>query len=581
MQHLNTRNENNDTSSHQSLQKNSSFATAENSTSMPSAKTRTQKNKWYPYHPNQNTKYLNATIFEKARNSNKQKSSNLYLTETKNITRKNTAATTKTDFIDLKNKTLNNFAVNRKRQLSKDSTILPSINNKNKVVRDGSYSYLKKTNEIQRMRFTLNLKKEAVREYKENLQAQIENLQNTICNVNAYKEKLENNFLTKYNEQLKELSRQLQQEQFFKDNQEQKLISLKKEVVNLNDQILKKQKYISDIEKWISFLIFIKEGKEPSDIKIAIKKYKNNLIFENVDDLDSVMKEEQNKNLRLLENYSKINNEKDNLIEKLNHIEKEVENDDDNIDNLLNEKEKILNNLKQKNNNLSKKLNTVKLKIKKQNSSNCIKQIKKDKLLDINAPDINKNNFGVYYKIPKSNDFYCSINSIYVTILINNLKGLKLNKGIIEDINTISPDSIDNKIKIAMNQIKIIEESFNFMNESIKNKTKNDIKCKNVMKEICTKIENDHRKLKSEKNKKIQEAKMENLIKKIEEKSKKVHYFGSKRVDRVNHRFNSKKVQKKEKGNEIKKKKEGEDLWDFLDGDSDGEDSSNLNNNDI
>ena len=114
-----------------------------------------------------------------------------------------------------------------------------------------------------------------------------------------------------------------------------------------------------------------------------------------------------------------------------------------------------------------------------------------------------------------------------------------------------------------------------------KNKTKNDIKCKNEMKEICTKIENDHRKLKSEKNKKIQEAKMENLIKKIEEKSKKVHYFGSKRVDRVNHRFNSKKVQKKEKGNEIKKKKEGEDLWDFLDGDSDGEDSSNLNNNDI
>ena len=66
-----------------------------------------------------------------------------------------------------------------------------------------------------------------------------------------------------------------------------------------------------------------------------------------------------------------------------------------------------------------------------------------------------------------------------------------------------------------MNQIKIIEESFNFMNESIKNKTKNDIKCKNAMKEICTKIENDHRKLKSEKNKKIQEAKMENLIKKI------------------------------------------------------------------
>ena len=101
------------------------------------------------------------------------------------------------------------------------------------------------------------------------------------------------------------------------------------------------------------------------------------------------------------------------------------------------------------------------------------------------------------------------------------------------------------------------------------------------MNEICAKIENYHRKLKSEKNKKIQETKMENLIKKIEEKNKKVHYFSSKKVDRINHRFNTKKEQKKEKGSEIKKKKEGEDLWDFLDGDSDGEDSSNLNNNDI
>ena len=271
--------------------------------------------------------------------------------------------------------------------------------------------------------------------------------------------------MTKYNEQLKELSRQLQQEQFYKDNQEQNLISLKKEVVNLNDQIIKKQKYLNDIEKWISFLVFIKEGKEPIDIKIAIKKYKNNLIFENADDLDLTMKEEQNKNLRLLENYAKVNNEKDNLVEKLNHIEKENKNGDENIDDILNEKEKILNNLKQKNNKLNKKLDTVKLKIKKQNSSNCLKPIKKDKLLDINAPDINKNNFGIYYKISKSNDFYSSINSIYVTILINSLKGLKLNKEIMEDINTISPDSVDNKIKIAMNEIKIIETSFNFMTE--------------------------------------------------------------------------------------------------------------------
>ena len=568
---------NNFSSSHLRLLNNSSFATAENSTSMPS--TKPPKTKWYYYHQTQNPKYLNTTLFEKARNLNKQKSSTLYLTETKNTTIKNTTESTKMNFIDHKNKTLNNFAVNRKRRFSKGN-LLPSIK-KNKIVRDSSYTYIRKTNEIQKMRFALKLKKEAVKEYKENIQAQIINLQNTIYNVNSYKENLENNFMTKYNEQLRELSRQLQKEQFYLDNQEQQLISLKKEVIILNDQIIKKQRNLNDIEKWISLLIFIKENKEPTDIKIAIKKYKKNLIFENVDELDFYLKIRQNKNLRLLEIYSKCNTEKQHLIEKFNNVEIETENGDEQIENLLNEKKKVLKSLKQKNNKLSKKLNLIKPKIKKQKSLNYFKPITRGKLLDINEPNINKNYFGVLYKISTSNDVYSSINSIYITILLNNLKDLKLNKEIIEEINSVFPDTINNKIKIAMNQIKIIEETLDFINESIRNKTKNDIKFKNAKKEICAKIDNYNRKLKAEKSRKIQGNKIENLIKKIEEKNKRVNFLSSKKIDRINFRFNTKKGQKKGKEIGIKTKKESEDIWDYLDEDSDNEDCNEINNNAI
>ena len=47
--------------------------------------------------------------------------------------------------------------------------------------------------------------------------------------------------------------------------------------------IVKKENCLKDIEKWLKLQIFIKEGKNPTDLKTALIKYKGKLIFNSME----------------------------------------------------------------------------------------------------------------------------------------------------------------------------------------------------------------------------------------------------------------------------------------------------------
>ena len=58
--------------------------------------------------------------------------------------------------------------------------------------------FLRKTNEIKRLKYEVNLKKEAMEEYKENLKMQKSGIDHTISNLKTYRNNLENGFLSNY-----------------------------------------------------------------------------------------------------------------------------------------------------------------------------------------------------------------------------------------------------------------------------------------------------------------------------------------------------------------------------------------------
>ena len=88
------------------------------------------------------------------------------------------------------------------------------------------------------------------------------------------------------------------------DKQNEELMNLKKEVASLQLLIHKKEVKLKKMEKWLILQIYIKEGEKPKNLKSALKKYNNSLIFETPEDLDIIFKNKENKNLRLLNEFN-------------------------------------------------------------------------------------------------------------------------------------------------------------------------------------------------------------------------------------------------------------------------------------
>ena len=306
------------------IKNNSSMYTAENSSLQ--SKLNERKNR---INPKDENKYSNTVIFgfQKRGKSNniskhpKKNTRSLYLTDIMNTTNKEKDTSLKGIF-ELTN--INNSK--RKRQISKDS--LPNITSYNKYIkhpqcftccnrtmnpknltklyneqnvnikleeiikdkkvnirkfREDKNDYLNKINDIKRIKYEINLKREAIDEYKENIINHLNSFNYTMSTIKEYKDNLENSFVNKYNDYLRVLNSTIREEKKYLDKQNEELLNLQKDVSALQLLIHKKEASLIKIKKWIILQIFIKDGetvKEENLNDVLEKRYNNKLIFE-------------------------------------------------------------------------------------------------------------------------------------------------------------------------------------------------------------------------------------------------------------------------------------------------------------
>ena len=434
---------------------NSSMITAENSSTLHS-RLNQRRNKLNAI---KEKKYSNTALFENpkrdlSKNEKKRQKTNLYLTNLTYSKLGDTNFETKSTLISTKiNQTYNSTKNRDHKNFYKTKSTLPYITNynmdknqnkkldeqtyleyfdnmmkekvninniikegknknkiknlkqkRNRTFRDDKNTYLRKTREIQRLKYELDLKKNAVEDFRENLKNQKNSFNYTISNIQAYKEDIENNFITKYNDILRDLSRKIYNEKFFLDSQTNKLKQLKNDVNNLKQMINKKEGILKDIEKWIKLQIYMKEGKNPENIHLALKKYEGKLIFNSMEELENNLSYKEYQNLRLLDKYNKAKKEKEKLVPLLQEEEKSYEIVEKNFSEIIEDKLALLNSLKKRELNLQSTINQLKNinkepEEKKSNSTTNIIINKKKDIYDIKYL---VNELGIKYKPTKS-----------------------------------------------------------------------------------------------------------------------------------------------------------------------------------
>ena len=598
---------------------NSSMATAENSSSLQS-KLNNKKNRIKRVG---NSKYSNRALFENRNRDhsnnveNRKNPNSIYITDVTLSKFRETDLDTKSTFeaTHMTYKTQNHFIRNKNKNKSQRS-ILPHITNiyhkyitnppcftccdkklnpqyltrlyneqlfnerefnkigMNKTIkgkktfRDGKYEFVRKTNEIKRFKYEMDIKKEAMEDYKQNIRAQINGIENTINDIKTYRDNLENNFLSKYNKELRILEKQILDEKLNSDKQIRELRNLKKELSSLKLLLVKKGNVLKDLEKWICLQIYIKEGVEPKDLKTSLMKYNNKLIFDTPEELYNALKFRETKNLRLIEIYNKIEVEKESYRKEIREHKKEDKNTmSENIDNLLIQKENILNAIKKRGKSLKSnlnKLNIEKNKFQKDNITSKKRNRSSVNIHNINnlykESDLKQNQLGILYKpIEEKIDIFNYIDSIFITIICNNVNGLKLNSSLLHQI-----DGNFNitKSQKAFVQMKIIEISLNYLTASIHKKISTDKKSLLIKEKICKVIDLYHKRINGEKNKMGQIKYRERLMKKIEEKNSKTYYLPKGKIEKYNILNNKKKKDEENKKNKKVKKKI--DIFDFL-----------------
>jgi len=430
-------------------------------------------------------------------------------------------------------------------EVSEDLHIDPNMRRINNRIRrqfkESANDYLVKTRKINLMNYRINLKKEALEEYKENMKSQLFNLNKTISQINNYKSSMENTLFIKYNEKKRELDKEIYNGRIILDSQKNELVTLLKEVNILSLAVAKKEAIKKSYEKWLSFQILLKEGSEPEtkNIKEYLEEnYGNNPIFENYDDFFIAFKEREDRNIRLLEREEKVIREKDKIKEEYDEFKNYVEKNIIIADLSLKEKEKVLDLVKARNKELKgilvnlQKVNNNK---KRDNLSKSSKQkyrtsltFDKQKRKEINIEDITLNSLGVYYySLEGVQNIYQMINCIYHSIMKNEISGLDLPHEIIYKIK----NQILSKNQKAIYQIKIIELSLIYINSCINKRKKDDENAIKIIKETKNEIDL-YRKLEKNRIHKEKEAKkaFEFMIK-MEEKGKKIYFIPHKKVD--------------------------------------------------
>jgi hypothetical protein len=68
-------------------------------------------------------------------------------------------------------------------------------------VKESTKDYIERAKKINLLNYKINMRKEALEEYQENMKSQMLSLDYTISQINNYKSNLENNLFIKYNEE--------------------------------------------------------------------------------------------------------------------------------------------------------------------------------------------------------------------------------------------------------------------------------------------------------------------------------------------------------------------------------------------
>ena len=434
-------------------------------------------------------------------------------------------------------------------------------NKKSRTFRDDKNAYIRKTNEIKRLKYELELKKNAMDNYQENLKIQLNSLNYTMANIQAYKDDIENNFIAKYNEALRIFPRKIYDLKLFSDKQNNELKQLKNDVMNLKQLITKKELALKDIEKWIKLQIFIREGKNPENVKAALKKYNGKLIYNSMEELENNLTYKQNNNLRLIDKYNKSEREKKNLMPWLAEQEKSYENFKKTFWVQVDEKLVELNSLKKREEDLIK---TIK-QLKSNDESNEFDEVKKlgnePQIMDIHEIYSNQtltNELGIKYKpIKKKNNIYHYIDCIFCSILSNDISGLDLDTNSLNQLSNINLP----KFKRAFIQMNFIEISLNYLISSINSKIISDKNNMQIMEKTCKIIDSYHKMLNVNRNKKEMKKRRDNILKRVEKRANKNYFTSRGKTD-----YNVVLVQKNREMERLKNKKylKNIDIWDFL-----------------
>ena len=434
-------------------------------------------------------------------------------------------------------------------------------NKKSRTFRDDKNAYIRKTNEIKRLKYELELKKNAMDNYQENLKIQLNSLNYTMANIQAYKDDIENNFIAKYNEALRIFPRKIYDLKLLSDKQNNELKQLKNDVMNLKQLITKKELALKDIEKWIKLQIFIREGKNPENVKAALKKYNGKLIYNSMEELENNLTYKQNNNLRLIDKYNKSEREKKNLMPWLAEQEKSYENFKKTFSVQVDEKLVELNSLKKREEDLIK---TIK-QLKSNDETNEFNEIKKlgnePQIMNIHEIYSNQtltNELGIKYKpIKKKNNIYHYIDCIFCSILSNDISGLDLDTNSLNQLSNINLP----KFKRAFIQMNFIEISLNYLISSINSKIISDKNNMQIMEKTCKIIDSYHKMLNVNRNKKEMKKRRDNILKRVEKRANKNYFTSRGKTD-----YNVVLVQKNREMERLKNKKylKNIDIWDFL-----------------
>lgn len=435
-------------------------------------------------------------------------------------------------------------------------------NQKNQTFREDRKEYIRKTNEIKRLKYELDLKKNAAEDFKESLKVQINSFNSTMSNIKKYKEDIENNFITQYNDNLRNLSRKIYDLKLFSDKQNNKLKRLKNDVNYLKQMITKKEEILKDVEKWLKLQIYMKEGKKPHNLKNALRKYNGKLIFNTMEEIENNLSYKENQNIRLIEKYNKTQREKERLIPWLNDQEKSYENFKLNFTNNIEDKLVILNSLKKRENDLIQTINQIKRVNKdididaNKKSSNKLNIKHSQEIFDIDQISVNE--LGINYKpIRHKNDMYDYIDSIFCSILSNEIPELSLDMNTTNQlINTNLP-----KFKRAIIQMNFIETSLNYLITNINKKIISDKNSMQTMEKTCKIIDAYHKMVNVNRNKMEMKKKRNNTLAKVEKRSNKNYIFSRGKTD-----YNVVLEQKNKEIERMKNKKhlKNVDIWDFL-----------------